>query len=54
MDVMALAKYMRCLFQIAQSDNVEVAEELLNQIAAQAAEAHQVFIILQIMFWTYC
>jgi hypothetical protein len=29
LDFTKLAKYMRCLFQIAISDNVEIAEELL-------------------------
>lgn len=50
MDVMALAKYMRCLFQIAQSENVQVAEELLDQIATQAAEAHQVIYHTSLLF----
>lgn len=54
MEIMALAKYMRCLFQIAQSDNVEVAEQLLDQIASQAAEAHQVISPLHMIFWICC
>ncbi|CAG8979159.1 hypothetical protein HYALB_00000293 [Hymenoscyphus albidus] len=41
MDITSLAKYMRCLFQIAQSDNVEIAEQLLGQIADQAQEASE-------------
>ncbi|KUJ18222.1 SPO22-domain-containing protein [Mollisia scopiformis] len=39
-----LAKYMRCLFQIAISDNPDIAEQLLDQIqnhAEDAAESEQ-------------
>lgn len=41
LDSVRLAKYMRCLFQIALSDDIEAAEQLLNQIqdlTEQAAE----------------
>lgn len=37
-----LAKYMRCLFQVAISDNVEVAEQLLDQVKDHAYEAQDV------------
>ena len=37
-----LAKYMRCLFQVAISDNVEIAEELLDQVHSHAEEAAEV------------
>jgi len=42
MDVPKLAKYMRCLFQVAISDHVDVAEQLLEQVYAQAVEASEV------------
>jgi hypothetical protein len=42
MDVPKLAKYMRCLFQIAMLDNMEVAEQLLDQAHEQAEEAAEV------------
>ena len=34
-----LAKYMRCLFQIAIAENTEIAEELLDQVCRYAEEA---------------
>ncbi|TVY49609.1 hypothetical protein LOCC1_G000373 [Lachnellula occidentalis] len=39
MDGTMLAKYMRCLFQIALSDNIEIAEQLLDQVQQHAHEA---------------
>ncbi|KHJ34534.1 putative tpr-like protein [Erysiphe necator] len=39
LDTAKLAKYMRCLFQIAISENAELAEELLNQVQIHAEEA---------------
>lgn len=42
MDFTKLAKYMRCLFQIALSDNVEIAEALLDQVHDHAEEAAEV------------
>lgn len=41
-DVPKLAKYMRCLFQLAMLDNVEVAEGLLDSVHEQAREAAEV------------
>ncbi|TVY81885.1 Sporulation-specific protein [Lachnellula suecica] len=41
LDSTMLAKYMRCLFQVAISDNVEIAEQLLDQVRAHAEEAHE-------------
>jgi hypothetical protein len=48
MDVPKLAKYMRCLFQIAMLDNMEVAEQLLDQAHEQAKEAAEVKSVLSI------
>jgi hypothetical protein len=48
MDVPKLAKYMRCLFQIAMLDNMEVAEQLLDQAHEQAKEAAEVKSLLSI------
>ncbi len=42
MDILKLAKYMRCLFQVAMLDNMEVAEQLLDQAHEQAEEAAEV------------
>jgi hypothetical protein len=42
MDVPKLAKYMRCLFQVAMLDNMKVAEQLIDQIHEQAQEAAEV------------
>lgn len=42
LDFARLAKYMRCLFQIAISDNVEIAEQLLDQVSSHAEEAAEV------------
>ncbi|PMD45090.1 SPO22-domain-containing protein [Hyaloscypha variabilis F] len=39
MDIPKLAKYMRCLFQVAMLDNMEVAEQLLDKAHEQAEEA---------------
>jgi hypothetical protein len=33
---------MRCLFQVAISDNVEIAEQLLDQVQKHASEAQDV------------
>ena len=38
-DSIKLAKYMRCLFQVALSENAYVAESLLDQIRHLAEEA---------------
>ncbi len=46
MDVPKLAKYMRCLFQVAMLDNMEVAEQLLDQAHEQAKEAAEVRLLL--------
>jgi hypothetical protein len=48
MDVPKLAKYMRCLFQVAMLDNMEVAEQLLDQAYEQAEEAAEVKSLLSI------
>ncbi|RDL39259.1 uncharacterized protein BP5553_03599 [Venustampulla echinocandica] len=42
MDNSKLAKYMRCLFQIALSDNAGVAEQLLDQIRDLAEESRDI------------
>jgi hypothetical protein len=42
MDIPKLAKHMRCLFQVAMLDNMEVAEQLLDQAHEQAEEAAEV------------
>jgi hypothetical protein len=42
MDIPKLAKYMRCLFQVAMLDNMEVAEQLLDKAHEQAEEAAEV------------
>ena len=44
MDGAKLAKYMRCLFQIALSGNPNIAEELLDSIHQLADEASEVAI----------
>jgi len=49
MDVPKLAKYMRCLFQVAMLDNMEVAEQLLDQAHEQAKEAAEVNLFLSII-----
>ncbi|KAH8687536.1 meiosis protein SPO22/ZIP4 like-domain-containing protein [Tricladium varicosporioides] len=41
MDSIKLAKYMRCLFHVAISDNADVAERLLDQIYGHAKEASE-------------
>lgn len=41
-DSIRLAKYMRCLFQIALADHEEVAEELLDQVQEHAIQAAEV------------
>jgi ribosomal protein L7/L12 len=46
MDVPKLAKYMRCLLQVAMLDNMEVADQLLDQAVEQAAEAAEVRVLL--------
>lgn len=42
LDSIKLAKYMRCLFQIAISDNPAIAEQLLDQVHNHAEEAAEV------------
>ncbi len=42
LDINKLAKYMRCLFQVAMTDNMSVAEELLDQVEAHAADCAEV------------
>lgn len=42
LDITKLAKYMRCLFQIAVSDNPGIAEQLLDQVHNHAEEASEV------------
>jgi hypothetical protein len=42
MDVPKLAKYMRCLFQVAMLDNMDVAEQLIDLVHEQAQEAAEV------------
>lgn len=44
LDTTKLAKYMRCLFQIAISDNPTIAEQLLDQVHNHAKEAAEVSI----------
>jgi hypothetical protein len=46
MDVPKLAKYMRCLFQVAMLDDMEVAEQLLDLAHEQAKEAAEVNLLL--------
>lgn len=43
LDTAKLAKYMRCLFQIAISENTELAEQLLDQVQSHAEEALEVY-----------
>ena len=49
-DGVRLAKYMRCLFQVALSENPHVAESLLSQIEHLAKEAsdvsYQLFLVI--------
>jgi hypothetical protein len=42
LDSTKLAKYMRCLFQVALSDSPDTAEQLLSQICSLAQEAAEV------------
>ncbi len=42
LDISKLAKYMRCLFQVAISDNSDIAELLLDQVHCHAREAAEV------------
>jgi hypothetical protein len=42
LDFVRLAKYMRCLFQVAISDNSEIAEQLLDQVHEHAEQASEV------------
>lgn len=42
LDSVRLAKYMRCLFQIALSDDIEAAEQLLDQIQDHTEQAAEV------------
>ena len=42
LDSTKLAKYMRCLFQVALSDSPGTAEQLLSQICSLAQEAAEV------------
>jgi hypothetical protein len=42
MDTKKLARYMRCLFQVALSGNGEVADQLLDQVLNIAADAEDV------------
>lgn len=42
LDSSKLAKYMRCLFQVALSDSPHIAEQLLDQVQSMAEEASQV------------
>lgn len=42
LDMHKLAKYMRCLFQIAISDNYILAEQLLQQVCAHAERIAEV------------
>jgi len=48
MDSTLLAKYMRCLFQIAISDDIEIAEQLLDQVQKHAFEAQDVIFALRL------
>ena len=41
-DSVRLAKYMRCMFQLALSDNTEVAEQLLDQIQDHTEQTAEV------------
>lgn len=41
-DSAKLAKYMRCLFQVALSDSPNIAEQLLDQVHSIAEEASRV------------
>jgi hypothetical protein len=42
LDSIKLARYMRCLFQVALSDSPDTAEQLLGQICSLAQEAAEV------------
>lgn len=42
LDSIKLAKYMRCLFQVALSDSPDTAAQLLGQICSLAQEAAEV------------
>lgn len=41
-DLIRLAKYMRCLFQLTLSNNSAIGEELLNQIQDYTEQAAEV------------
>ena len=51
MDIPKLAKYMRCLFQVAMLDNMEIAEQLLDQAHEQAEEAAEVSFFYSSLSW---
>jgi hypothetical protein len=51
MDTMKLAKYMRCLFQVAISDSGEIAEQLLDQVHSIAADAEEVCYSVSKTLW---
>ncbi len=42
LDIGKLAKYMRCLFQVALSSDTEIAEQLLDGVGTHAQEAEHV------------
>ena len=48
LDITKLAKYMRCLFQVALSDNPLVAEQLLDQIYYVAEESSKVAVQIRL------
>jgi hypothetical protein len=48
LDSTKLAKYMRCLFQVALSNNPAVAEGLLDQIYHLAEETSEVILLLRL------
>jgi len=50
LDSTRLAKYMRCLFQIALADNTDVAEQLLDQVQDHTEQAAEVCNLTTYMF----
>lgn len=46
-DVQKLSRWIRCLFNLALTSNVETAEQLLDQVAAIAKNAKQVRCVLR-------
>ena len=48
-DIEKLSRWIRCLFTMALTSNVETAEQLLDQVAAIAENAKQVRRVTQVI-----